>query len=228
MHKLKGFLACILNMGIIKKPTIASYCSTLCSQATPWFGKMFTKYWFSHLLRFFHLVNNKGLPSPGEPEYIHSARYQPLVDHANRVFRYHYTPHHKISVDESLVGAKNKTSLMRYFPNKHHHHWGIKFWTLCDSVSNYCLGIFTYRGANSQEDSIQKNALGYTTVKKLLEIGRYLNKGYHGFVDNYFMSVPFVHHLHQLSTYITVTVTKNRKIYPSSSRTNLLLNKKCI
>jgi hypothetical protein len=62
-------------------------------------------------------------------------------------------------------------------------------------------------------------------VKKLLEIGGYLNKGYHGFVDNYFMSVPLVCHLYQLSTYITGTATKNRKIYPSSSSTNLLLKK---
>jgi hypothetical protein len=49
-------------------------------------------------------------------------------------------------------------------------------------------------------------------VKKLLETGGYLNKGYHVFIDNYFMSVPSVHHLHQLSTYITVTVRRNRKL----------------
>jgi hypothetical protein len=61
-------------------------------------------------------------------------------------------------------------------------------------VANYCLGVFTYRGARSQEDkdNIQKNGLGYTVVKKLVVIGGYLNKGYHVFIDNYFMSVPFV------------------------------------
>jgi hypothetical protein len=58
MHRMKGFLAFILNMSIIKKPAKASYWSTLCSQATPWFGKMFTKHHFSHLLRCLHLVNN--------------------------------------------------------------------------------------------------------------------------------------------------------------------------
>jgi hypothetical protein len=33
LHKMKGFLICILNMGIIKKPTVASL-TTFCSQAT--------------------------------------------------------------------------------------------------------------------------------------------------------------------------------------------------
>jgi hypothetical protein len=39
------------------------------------------------------------------------------------------------------------------------------------------------------------------------------------------MSVPLVHHLKQLSTYVTVTV-RVRNFYPSSSRTNLQLDKK--
>jgi hypothetical protein len=35
MHEMKGFLACILHVGIVKKPTIVSHWSALCSQATP-------------------------------------------------------------------------------------------------------------------------------------------------------------------------------------------------
>lgn len=31
-------------------------------------------------------------------------------------------PHQEISVDKSLVGTKNKTSLMQYLHSKHHHH----------------------------------------------------------------------------------------------------------
>jgi hypothetical protein len=64
--------------------------------------------------------------------------------------------------------------------------------------------------------------------KKLLEIGEYLNKGYHVFVGTYLMSVPLVHHLHQLNTYITGTVWRTGNFYPSSSRTNLQFDKKCI
>jgi hypothetical protein len=51
-------------------------------------------------------------------------------------------------------------------------------------------------------------------MKKLLEIGGYLNKDYSTFVVNYFMSIPLVCHLHQLSTYITRTVRRIRKLLP--------------
>ncbi|XP_067141226.1 piggyBac transposable element-derived protein 4-like [Centruroides vittatus] len=215
--EIKGFIACILNMGLIKKPTIESYWSTSSSQATPWFGKMFSRTRFYHLLRFFHLVDNSKLSGRGEQGYDPCAKFQPLVDHANRVFRHHYTPHQQICVDESLVGTKNRTSLMQYLPKKHHHQWGIKFWMLCDSVSQYCLSFFTYRGARTQQekDNNSKFGLGYSVVKKLLETGLYLNKGYHLFVDNFFMSVPLVRYLYSLGTYITGTVRRNRKYLPA-------------
>jgi hypothetical protein len=53
---------------------------------------------------------------------------------------------------------------------------------------------------------------GVHHCEKLLEIGRYLNKGYQVFIDTYFMSVTLVHHLHRLSAYITGTVWRNRKL----------------
>jgi hypothetical protein len=170
---------------------------------------------------FFHLVNKEGLPGPDEPDCDPCARYQPLVHRACKVFRHHYTPHQEISVDESLVGTKTKTSLMQYLPNKHRHHW-----MLCNSVSNCCMWFVTQRGTRSQEDkdNVKKKWPGVHHHEKLLKISGYLNKGYHIFIDNYFMSVSLVCHFDQLSTYITGTVRRNR----SSSRANLQSDKKCI
>jgi hypothetical protein len=64
----------------------------------------------------------------------------------------------------------------------------------------------------------------YTVMKKLLLIGGDLNKVYHFFVDNYFMSVLLVHHLHQLSTYITRTVRRNRKLLLQQFKNKCIAN----
>jgi hypothetical protein len=167
MHKMKGFLACIVKMGIVKNPTIASYWSTLCSQATPLFGKMFTKHRSCHLLHFFHLNNNEEYSGPREADYNLCARYQPHMDHANRAFRHHYTPHQEIRVDESLIGTKNKTSLMQYLPNKHHHRLGTKYWMLYHSVQ-LLLGVFHIQSGqvSGRQGQHKKNGLGYTILKK--------------------------------------------------------------
>jgi hypothetical protein len=65
-------------------------------------------------------------------------------------------------------------------------------------------------------------------VEKLLEIGGYLNKGYLVFIENYFVSVPLVCHLHQLSAYITGTVKRNRKVLPQQFKNKFVVGQKCI
>jgi hypothetical protein len=142
---------------------------------------------FQILLKVFHHTDNSKLLQPYNEKYDPCAKFQPIVDHANRLFRHHYTPHLHLSIDETLVGTKSYSQL----PNKHHHKWGIKFWTLCDLVVNYCLPFYCYRGAKIKEDrgDLQEHGLSFVVVKKLLDIGNYLMKGFHVVVDNFFTSV---------------------------------------
>jgi hypothetical protein len=100
---------------------------------------MFSRYRFQLLLKFFHLVNKDNLSPPGHPDYDTCAKFDPIAEDANRVFKYHYTPHQHLSVDEYLIGTKSHSALTQYLPNKKHHKWGIKFRMLCDSVIHYCL-----------------------------------------------------------------------------------------
>lgn len=191
---------------------------------------MFSRNRFESILRFFHITDSRTLAKPGEQEYDPCGRFSMLVDHANRVFRKYYTPHRELSIDESLVGTKSHTAMTQYLPNKHHHRWGIKLWMIVDSVSNYCLGFFCYKGKKYQgqppnEDKDQ--SLAYSVVVKLLEMGQYLNKGYHVFVDNFFMSIPLAQHLFAKETYITGTMRRNRKEIPIKIKEKLGVGHQC-
>lgn len=143
VDEMKAFTVTILNMGIVKLPTIYLYWSKCRSFQQPWFRQMFARNRFQLLLKFFHLVNNDVL---ARQPYDPCAKFQPILDHANILFRHHYTAHPQLSVDESLIGTKCRTIMQQYLPNKKHHRWGIKVWMLCDSVVSYCLGFFVYRG----------------------------------------------------------------------------------
>jgi hypothetical protein len=118
---------------------------------------MFTKHRFSHLLRFFHLVNNEGLPGPGEPDYIPCARYQPFLYHANKIFRHHYTPHQEISGDEinmpynKFMGSINSSDVMLYTywdERQTVHYWKkVSFNIIARMMLNsYILYKENYRG----------------------------------------------------------------------------------
>jgi hypothetical protein len=90
--EMKAFIAILLEMGITKRPTIFSYWANN-SRSIPRFGKMISRNSFQLLLKFFHPIDNSKLLTPGNEKYDPCAKFQPINDHANRLFRHHYTPH---------------------------------------------------------------------------------------------------------------------------------------
>lgn len=218
VSEVRAFIVVILNMGLIRKPTLKSYWSTSSSQATPWFAKMFSRSRFENLLTFFHLVDNEKLPKANQPGYDPCQKFQPFVDHCNKLFSHYYTCNQEISVDESMIGTKCHTSLMQYLPNKHHHRWGVKFWVLCDAVTKYCAKLFCYKGAKCTDDKTEQKelGLGFTVVKHIMSACNYLMKGYHLFIDNFFVSLGLAKWLHQQGTYMTGTCRKGRKGLPNA------------
>ena len=84
---------------------------------------------------------------------------------------------------------------------------------ICDAVSKYCLGFYTYQGAKSMEDKneIKNNGFAYSVMMKLSSLGNYFMKGYHVYKDNFFTSIPRAKHLYSVGTFITCTIQRNRK-----------------
>ena len=218
--EMKAFIAIILNMGLCRKPTIFAYWSKTRSQHCSWYHDVMGRHRFQLILKFFHFVRTP-LPTPGQPGYDPCARFAPLVEVANDRFKYYYKPRQELSVDESLIGTKNKTQLIQYMPNKHHHQWGIKLWVLCESVTAYVVAFFVYKGKRGAADDEGGLGLGHKVVIKLLNMANLLRKGYHVFVDNFFSSIGLARELFSARTYLTGTIRRNRKGLPALVKTQL-------
>ena len=218
--EIKAFFAIIINMGLNRKPTLFSYWSKSDSQQTPWFGQVMPRLRFQLLLKFFHLTRSN-LPRPGQQGYDACARFQPMIEQFNSKSRHHYTPRQNLSVDESLIGTKNRTQLIQYLPNKHHHKWGIKLWMLCESLTAYLLACFVYRGKRDRPEAGDGRGLAHRVVVTLLQMGSYLRKGYHVFIDNFFTSVALLKELYNSKTYATGTVRQNSKGPPKLIKNKL-------
>lgn len=74
------------------------------------------------------------------------------------------------------------------------------------------MGFNCYKGARDAVDKVEisKKGLAHVVVVKLLEMGNYLNKGHHLFLDNYFTNLPLADFLYSKDTFITGTIRKNR------------------
>ena len=49
-------------------------------------------------------------------------KFRLVFDALNDACKRHF-PTRLILIDESLIGLKNRTELIQYIPNKHHHKW---------------------------------------------------------------------------------------------------------
>lgn len=204
-----SFIAVILNMGLIRKPTLEQYWRTGSeSQKTPWFREMFSRNRFQLILKFLHVVNNKTIPSKGQPGYRPDAKFKPVIDHFNMRSKYLYKPSQKLSIDESLVACKARSVMTQYIPSKS-SKFGIKFWMLVESISGFLCRIITYRG--KKYDPVPRHQLqGSDDILNLLGQSDLLNQQYHVYCDSFFSSIDIACRLARLGTYFTGTLRKNR------------------
>ena len=101
---------------------------------TPFFNSVMSRKQFELITSFLHCCDNT------RPEARRdNAAYDPLhkfrivLDGLNNSCKWYYVPGQLTSIDESLIGMKNRIELMQYIPNTHHHKWGVKL---------YCHRIF--------------------------------------------------------------------------------------
>ena len=135
-------------------------------------------------------------------------RFQPLINFVNRKFLQYYNPRRELSVDESLVGTKGKTSMLQYIPSKR-SRFGVKFWMLVESVTGYVLQMDVYQGKQfgpTPAGTLQ----GTNVVLKLLRDSRLLGKGFHIFCDSFFTSLNLANQLLSEQTYLTGTMRRSR------------------
>ena len=223
LEEMWAFLAIVINIGLVRKPTLFSYWDSVNpSQSTSWFIKHFNRDRFFLLLKFLHFADNQDQPPQNDPAHK-TYKIKPVVDYFNRKFKRHYKPSEDISIDESMVGYKGRTPHLRqYMPNKHHARFGIKLWCLCDSRSSYTVRVEVYKGV---EEVRNEEGATYALVMRLIEGANLLHSGYHLGLDNYFSSPKLAIDLFGAHTTCTGTVRKNRKGLSPTVKSASLRNK---
>ena len=169
---------------------------------------MFSRNRYQNILKFLHLVDKKKIPKRNDLSYKPSLRFKPLIDFVNRKFLHYYNPRRELSVDESLVGTKRKTSMLQYIP-RIRSRFGVTFWMLVESVTGYVLQMTVYQGKRFDPTPVG-TLQGTNVVMNLMKDSRLLGKGFHVFADSFFSSINLANKLLWERIYLTGTLRKNR------------------
>ena len=97
--EMYGFLAVIMNMGIINVPDLASYWSTSWTTSIPFFGELFSRNRFEILFWMLHVSS---VPDGQTPKRLDKVRI--LMDALIFNFKKSMDPSPNLSVDETMVG----------------------------------------------------------------------------------------------------------------------------
>lgn len=218
MNDLKKYLGLLLNMGLVGKKKLSDYWSTTPAVMTPFFNSTMNANLFFLIHRMLHISNITSEKQKGEVGFDPWCKIREVLDKVNHSSKAFYVPSRNISIDESMIGMKNRVVYIQYMPNKRHARFGIKKFQLCDS-NGYIFHIQLYAGKDF--DVHHEEGQAFAVVKHLMETSQLLNKGYHLYTDNFYTRPLLAEYLLERKTLLTGTVRANSKGLPEEKSSKL-------
>ena len=133
-------------MGIVKKPTIATYWAEEATLNTPIFPGVMTRNRYQLLLRFIHFNDNDQAPAADSDNADRLYKIRPVIDHLFEKFQTNYCVNCYISIHESLLLWKGILIFKQYLPLTR-SRFGIKIYKfVCESQIGYVYKFYVYVG----------------------------------------------------------------------------------
>ncbi len=216
MPELQGFLATVLNMGIIRLPELEHYWKTSWVAEIPFFSRVMARDRFELIFWTLHVSHSTGTVKKVDKVRLFLDK---ILSNSQRM----YTPSRELSVDETMLLFRGRFVGKQYMPKKP-IKWGIKCFNLADSSNGYILNVLPYTGRETlDEASTQYHSLPQPAQVVMHLVDAYLDEGRHLFTDRYYTSIPLAQALVARNTDFTGTVVKNRVDLPDEIRGSLRL-----
>nr|CAI5843714.1 unnamed protein product [Callosobruchus analis] len=213
--ELQAFFGMLLIMGFHTLRSLRLYWSTDQNFHVSRISSIMSQKRFLHILRYLHLNDNDVMPQRGNDRFDRLYKVRPLVDILNERFSSLYAPYRELSIDESMVAFKGRTTLKQYMPMKPVKR-GFKVWVIACSRTGYNLGFKIYEGKEQTDSACL--SLGERTILKMSE--KYHGEGRSLDFDNFFNSFPLLKILLTKNTFGCGTLRKNKKFFPKDKMKN--------
>ena len=163
--ELEAFMGFMLLMGIVNLPALFDYWkSDPVYHYTPIVSRI-SRTRFIEISKYLHFADNQSLPPTGTPEYNKLGKIQPILKHLGERFEAVYNLNKELSIDETMIPFKGRSSMKQYLPLKPIKR-GFKVWVLADAQTGYVSRLEVYKGKDGEKSD---NGLGASVVKNLCQ-----------------------------------------------------------
>jgi hypothetical protein len=207
-NELMGFIGINFCMGYHKLSSYRHYWSTAKDLHLQVISEVMNRDRFSEILSNIHVNDNTAIPVNNKDKLY---KLRPMIDSLNKTFSEAYNGTRELSVDESMIKFKGRSSLKQYNPMKPIKR-GYKLWCIADQ-KGYILNFSIYQGKNEAlEREFEDFNLGERIVLKLTK--PYWKQSRVIFFDNYFTSIILLERLKTEQKLACGTIRSNRKEMP--------------
>lgn len=218
-HELLCTIGINFVMGYHSLPAIEHYWSTASDMNVAAVSSTMPRARFQEILSNLHANDNKTIPT-GCKDKLYKLR--PIIDGLNKQFQESYYGTREVSIDESVIKFKGRSTLKQYNPMKPIKR-GYKLWCSCDQ-KGYTLEFSVYQGKDEElEEEFGDYGLGERVVLKLTK--RMWGKERIIFFDNYFSSLRLLERLKVEGTLACGTIRATRKGGPTNMAADKTLKK---
>ncbi|GBP34217.1 PiggyBac transposable element-derived protein 3 [Eumeta japonica] len=163
---------------------------------------------FAMILAYLHCNDNTQMPRNCKDKLY---KIRPVVKELHRKFQECYHETRELSVDESMIKFKVKSTLKQYLPMKPIKR-GYKLWCLADQ-RGFIKKFQIYQGKDEEmSEKFNNYGLGERVVLELTE--HEWGKGKVVYFDNFFSSISLLEKLKNENTFACGTIRSNRKGLP--------------
>ena len=186
--ELLGFLGINIIMSYHTVPDMKMYWESSDDVQVPAICKSMSRNRFCQIRRFIHLNDNHAIPEGCKDKLF---KIRPLIEKLNIQFSGAWNEAEALSVDESMILFKGRSSMKQYNPMKPIKR-GYKIWCIA-CMSGYIYRFEIYQG-KKEEASVQAQlGLGGRVVVELT--APLASKHHMVYFDNYFTSIELLYYL---------------------------------
>lgn len=208
LEELYAFIGINFLMGYNKLPSWRDYWSTSNDLGVEMVRDAMSRKRFENILSFLHVNDNSSMPASCKDRLY---KLRPFISAINDRLPELYNVTREVSVDESMILFKGRSSIKQYNPMKPIKR-GYKLWCLADQ-NGFISRFSVYQGKEEIVDDFIDYGLGERVVLSLTK--PLWNKGIKVFFDNYFTSIHLLEKLKTENTFACGTIRSNRKNIPS-------------
>jgi len=142
---MKAFIGCLIVMGIHDLPALCNFCSSDPLLKVDEIADVMKCKRFKKLLENIHCNSNETKTPRDHAEYDKLHKIRPFIETVLRNCKGNYEPSSFLSVEESIIPFKGRSSMKQCMPMKPVKR-GYKLWCLSDSNNGYVIKFDIYTG----------------------------------------------------------------------------------